>query len=82
MKIETPGRDHLVAFLLVDPDDPPGRAELRRHALAHLTPAMVPTRLTVLDRFPMTPSGKTDRSRLRELGRQDGSEPQQEAWQA
>jgi amino acid adenylation domain-containing protein len=78
VKTGTPGRDQLVAHLLVDPDDPPGRAELRRHALAHLPPAMIPTRFTVLDRFPMTASGKVDRSRLREPGRQDGREPRRE----
>ncbi|MEU4486572.1 amino acid adenylation domain-containing protein [Streptomyces purpurascens] len=82
VKTEGPGGDRLVACLVVDPADPPGRAELRRHALDRLTPAMVPTRFTVLDRFPMTASGKIDRSRLRELGRQGGSEPQQEAFPA
>ncbi|MFI6376068.1 amino acid adenylation domain-containing protein [Streptomyces sp. NPDC050546] len=82
VKIEEPGGDRLVAWLVADPDDPPGRAALRRHALAHLTPAMVPTRFTLLDRFPMTASGKIDRSRLGELGRQGGSEAQQEAFPA
>ncbi|OPF83726.1 hypothetical protein VT50_0202690 [Streptomyces antioxidans] len=82
VKTTTPGGDQLIAWLIVDPDDPPGRAELRRHALTLLMPAMVPARFTVLERFPMTASGKIDRSRLRELSRQDHTAPQQEAFPA
>ncbi|MFI9174635.1 amino acid adenylation domain-containing protein [Streptomyces lincolnensis] len=74
VKIATPGGDRLIGCLLVEPGDPPGRAELRRHARASLTPAMIPSRFTVLDRFPMTTSGKIDRARLRELALEPGSE--------
>jgi len=70
VKLATDGGDRLVACLLVEPGAPPGRSELRRHALTRLPAAMVPSRFTVLDRFPMTGSGKVDRSRLRELARQ------------
>ncbi|MGV9254232.1 amino acid adenylation domain-containing protein [Streptomyces sp. NPDC003697] len=73
VKLATEGGDRLVACLLVEPGAPPGRAELRRHTLTRLPAAMVPSRFTVLDRFPMTRSGKVDRSMLRELARQDGA---------
>ncbi|MFJ8495615.1 amino acid adenylation domain-containing protein [Streptomyces sp. NPDC094038] len=67
VKIETDSGDRMVGCLVVEPGDPPSRAELRRHALAHLPPAMVPTQFAFVDRFPMTGSGKIDRARLREL---------------
>lgn len=73
VKIETEGGDRLVGCLVAAPDGPPGRAELRRHALTLLPPAMVPNRFAVLERFPMTHTGKIDRSRLRELARRGGA---------
>ncbi|MFI0980549.1 amino acid adenylation domain-containing protein [Streptomyces sp. NPDC021093] len=73
VKIGTPDGDRLVGCLVVGPDGPPGRAELRRHALTHLPAAMVPAQFAVVERFPMTGSGKTDRSKLRELLGRDRS---------
>lgn len=55
----------LVAYVRpVDPADPPAAGQLRQH-LARFAPAyMIPARFVVLDRFPRTPSGKTDRAAL------------------
>jgi long-chain acyl-CoA synthetase len=41
-------------------------AALRRHCTNHLEDYMVPARVELRDRLPMTPNGKVDRSRLAE----------------
>ncbi|WP_191095005.1 non-ribosomal peptide synthetase [Streptomyces kanamyceticus] len=61
-----PHGDHrLLAYVTPTPPAPHGLAEtLRAHCAALLPAAMVPTALVVLDSFPLTANGKTDRSAL------------------
>ncbi|MBD0689284.1 non-ribosomal peptide synthetase [Streptomyces sp. CBMA123] len=62
---DEPGLPRLVAHLLVAPDgEPPTGAELRALAARSLPGPMVPTAFAVLERFPLTPGGKTDRGAL------------------
>ncbi|MFJ9841393.1 non-ribosomal peptide synthase/polyketide synthase [Kitasatospora sp. NPDC101155] len=62
---DEPGLPRLVAHLLVAPDtQPPTAAELRALAARSLPGHMVPSAFAVLDRFPLTASGKTDRTAL------------------
>jgi len=56
----------LVAFV-VPSADPPSVAELREHLGQELPPAMVPSAFVMLERLPLTPSGKVDRRALGEL---------------
>ncbi|MFJ8477263.1 non-ribosomal peptide synthase/polyketide synthase [Kitasatospora sp. NPDC094011] len=62
---DEPGQPRLVAHLLAAPGaEPPTGAELRALAARSLPGHMVPTAFAVLDRFPLTPGGKTDRAAL------------------
>ncbi|MFF2073697.1 non-ribosomal peptide synthase/polyketide synthase [Kitasatospora sp. NPDC058162] len=62
---DEPGLPRLVAHLLAAPGtEPPTGAELRALAARSLPGHMVPTAFAVLDRFPLTPGGKTDRAAL------------------
>jgi len=62
---DEPGLPRLVAHLLAAPGgEPPTGAELRALAARFLPAYMVPSAFAVLDRFPLTESGKTDRSAL------------------
>ncbi|MFC1431719.1 non-ribosomal peptide synthase/polyketide synthase [Streptacidiphilus sp. N1-3] len=62
---DEPGLPRLVAHLLVVPGaEAPAGAELRA-LVAHFLPGwMVPSAFVVLDRFPLTENGKTDRAAL------------------
>ncbi|HEX2077518.1 MAG TPA: non-ribosomal peptide synthetase [Longimicrobium sp.] len=63
-----PGERRLIAWVV--PGVPaPTEAELRRHAAASLPEHMVPSRFVLLDRLPLTPSGKVDRRGLPEPDR-------------
>lgn len=53
-----------LAGYLVPRGSAPDGAELRRHLGQRLPAATVPTSWTVLDRLPLTPSGKLDRAAL------------------
>jgi amino acid adenylation domain-containing protein len=55
--------DRLVAFL-VPASDPPVAADLRAHLRERLPAHMIPAAFALLDRFPLTPSGKIDRKAL------------------
>ena len=53
----------LAAYVVVS-DPAPSAKELRDHAGASLTPYMVPSTVTFLEAFPLTPNGKVDRKAL------------------
>lgn len=62
---DEPGTPRLVAHLLAAPDtDVPSGAELRAYAARTLPGHMVPSAFVVLERFPLTENGKTDRAAL------------------
>ncbi|QMU70574.1 non-ribosomal peptide synthase/polyketide synthase [Streptacidiphilus sp. P02-A3a] len=63
---DEPGQQRLVAHLLAaaDAGAPPTAAELRALAARSLPGYMVPSAFVVLDRFPLTENGKTDRRAL------------------
>ncbi|MEU6669013.1 non-ribosomal peptide synthase/polyketide synthase [Streptomyces sp. NPDC046727] len=62
---DEPGLPRLVAHLLTAPGaEPPTADGLRALAARSLPVAMVPTAFVVLDRFPLTENGKTDRAAL------------------
>lgn len=46
----------------------PDLADLAAHLKGHLPSFMIPSRITLLDRLPLTPSGKADRKALQESG--------------
>ncbi len=58
----------LAAYVIVT-EPVPSAKELRDHAGASLTPYMVPSTVTFLDAFPLTPNGKVDRKALPEPDR-------------
>ena len=58
---DAPGDRRIVAYVT---GADVSAAELRAHAAAHLPEYMVPSAAVVLERFPLTPSGKTDRRAL------------------
>ncbi|MFD1832035.1 non-ribosomal peptide synthase/polyketide synthase [Streptomyces desertarenae] len=62
---DEPGLPRLVAHLLAAPDaGAPGTAELRAFAARTLPGHMVPSAFVVMERFPLTENGKTDRAAL------------------
>ncbi|MEV6835684.1 non-ribosomal peptide synthase/polyketide synthase [Streptomyces sp. NPDC051133] len=62
---DEPGTPRLVAHLLTVPGaEPPTGAELRSLAARSLPGHMIPSAFVVLDRFPLTENGKTDRAAL------------------
>ncbi|MEU1968666.1 non-ribosomal peptide synthetase [Micromonospora sediminicola] len=63
--VPTAGDTELVGFVLA-PCGPAPDA-LRRQLADRVPAVMVPSRIVVLDRFPRTPNGKTDRDALRGL---------------
>ncbi|MEU9577549.1 non-ribosomal peptide synthetase [Streptomyces chilikensis] len=62
---DEPGLPLLVAHVLTVPGGTaPAAAALRAHAARTLPGPMVPSAFVVMDRFPLTPNGKTDRAAL------------------
>ncbi len=62
---DEPGLPRLVAHVLTAPGaEPPGAAALRAHAARTLPGPLVPSAFVVMDSFPLTENGKTDRSAL------------------
>ncbi|WP_309096098.1 AMP-binding protein [Streptomyces sp.] len=60
------GEEVLACVIARDPDDPPTLEELRAFCAGRLAHYKVPSRLQVLDSFPMTVSGKVRKVELRE----------------
>lgn len=54
----------LAAFFVADAEPAPTAAELREFAAQHLPEFMVPARFVMMDKLPLTPSGKLDRRSL------------------
>ena len=72
----------LAAFVRVAPTRPADQvvADVLAHARRLLPSGLVPSRVEVLERWPVTPSGKVDhRELLRRIGRADSSPSRQEA---
>jgi amino acid adenylation domain-containing protein len=63
---EGPGEQRLVAYVVPEnsSDSGPAAEELRAHLKLVLPDHMVPTTFVVLERMPLTPSGKLDRGAL------------------
>ncbi|MDF3293283.1 non-ribosomal peptide synthetase [Streptomyces silvisoli] len=62
---DEPGLPRLVAHVLAQPGaEPPAAMELRALAARTLPGHMVPAAFVVMDRFPLTENGKTDRAAL------------------
>ena len=65
--IERPDREPmLVAFVTLSGERTWSHTELRRALRSELPDYMVPSRFVVLDRFPLTPTGKVDRQKLKQ----------------
>ncbi|ETX03398.1 MAG: hypothetical protein ETSY1_00110 [Candidatus Entotheonella factor] len=54
----------LVAYLVLDPEQPPTAEALRDYLKAHLPEYMVPAVFVPLEAMPLTPNGKVDRRAL------------------
>jgi nonribosomal peptide synthetase DhbF len=75
-RADAPGQQRLVAYVVPrDESAAPTHSELRAFLEGRLPGYMVPGTSVVLDRFPLTPSGKVDR---RALPAPDGGRPWQE----
>ena len=57
-------RDGRLAAFVVAQGDPPAEGDLRRRLRERLPEVMVPSRIEVLDRLPLSPNGKVDRRAL------------------
>jgi len=61
---DAPGDKRLVAYVVVDQQQPPTVAELRSRVKQHLPGFMTPPVFVFLDALPLTPVGKLDRNAL------------------
>jgi len=62
--LERNGRQELVAHVIPAADAADAEAALQDYARRRLAPQEVPSRIILLDTWPLTPSGKIDRTRL------------------
>jgi amino acid adenylation domain-containing protein len=70
-----PGEKRLVGYLVLRPDRTITVDDLRKHLQQSLPEYMIPSAFVILDKLPLTMSGKVDR---RQLPAPDGSRPQLE----
>lgn len=61
---DVPGDKLLVAYIVPDGDQTPSVSKLRQSLKDKLPEYMVPNTFVMLEKFPLTPSGKTDRRSL------------------
>src|SRR5439155_3147520 len=61
---DAPGERILVAYIVPDPQEAPRPNALRRFLHGRLPAYMIPAAFVVVDRIPLTPSGKADRRAL------------------
>lgn len=61
---ETTNGQHLVGYVIVKSDGPPSESELQEFVGKQLPAYMVPTRVVVMDSFPITTGGKLDLGRF------------------
>jgi amino acid adenylation domain-containing protein len=61
---DTDGQQALLAYIRVQPGQLAPPEELRTHLRRRLPAYMLPSRLVLLERFPLTPNGKIDRRAL------------------
>lgn len=66
----TNGAKHLAAFVVPRPDAPLSQSAFREIANRHLPSHMVPSRLELIDVFPLTRTGKIDRLALSRFGQE------------
>ncbi len=69
---DVPGDQRLVAYVTPADGPVPDQASLRQFVESKLPPYMVPSTVTTLEAFPLTPNGKVDRKRL---PAPDGAQP-------
>ncbi|OYE01727.1 non-ribosomal peptide synthetase [Nostoc sp. 'Peltigera membranacea cyanobiont' 232] len=72
VRVDTPGEQRLVAYIVPQKDFVPTISELRQFLKTKLPPYMVPNAIVILESLPLTPNGKIDRRALPapELARQ------------
>ena len=61
---DKPGNKRLVAYVVSDPSTKPTQTELRNVLKKQLPDYMVPSTIILLDKLPLSPNGKVDRSAL------------------
>ncbi|WP_420234663.1 amino acid adenylation domain-containing protein [Pseudomonas sp. ABY48] len=59
--------EHLAAFWVANPDNPPDIASIRTHLQGRLPAYMLPTHLQALEQLPLNTNGKVDRKQLPRL---------------
>jgi amino acid adenylation domain-containing protein len=74
---DTLGNKSLAAYVIAKDSRGPSSEELRAYAEARLPEFMVPTLWAFLDRLPLNPNGKVDRSQLPSAGVLSGREAQE-----
>ena len=70
MREDTPGRPHLVAYVLAQRGLVINTSELRRFMRERVPDYMLPTAWGVLEQWPVTPNGKIDRDALPQVNAQ------------
>jgi amino acid adenylation domain-containing protein/non-ribosomal peptide synthase protein (TIGR01720 family) len=66
VRSSTSGQQHLVAYLVTTPPEPPTTSEFRHFLATSLPDYMLPSVFVMVSEFPLTPNGKIDRRALPE----------------